>query len=105
MNNEVRPVTPDEVVAHKENVLPAAVLESFNELITRNFSGNQATFKQEDVVALMKRKGLKRTEIFKKGFLNVKDVYSKVGWTVEYDKPGYNESYPATFTFTKKKRA
>ncbi len=32
-------------------------------------------------------------------WLNVEELYRAQGWTVTYDKPGYNESYPATFTF------
>ncbi len=34
-------------------------------------------------------------------WLDVEDVYREAGWVVEYDKPGYCESYEATFTFKK----
>jgi len=47
----------------------------------------------------MVKKGLNRAEIFDKGWLNVEEVYRAAGWAVEYDKPGFNESYSATFTF------
>lgn len=43
--------------------------------------------------------GLSRQEIFDNRLLDVEDVFRSQGWKVEYDKPGYNESYPATFTF------
>lgn len=101
---KVRPITPEEVVNNKSKVFPAAVFEAFNDMITQKFSGNQATFKQKDVVALMKEKGLEQRQIFDQGFLDVEDVYRKAGWTVEYDKPGYNESYPATFTFKRSRK-
>lgn len=33
-------------------------------------------------------------------WLNFEGAYRRAGWKVEFDKPGYNESYPATFKFT-----
>lgn len=33
-------------------------------------------------------------------WVNIEDVYRKQGWNVEFDKPGYNEDYDATYTFT-----
>ena len=99
MTNKVRPIGPDEVESQKEMDFPDAVFESFNELIAQQFTSGSATIKQEDVVALMVEKGLNHGEIFDKGWLNVEEVYRSAGWKVSYDKPGYNESYPATFTF------
>lgn len=43
-----------------------------------------------------------RQEIFDNCWLDVEDIFEEVGWKVVYDKPGYNESYPANFEFTKK---
>jgi hypothetical protein len=99
MTDKVSPVRPDEVAKEKEKTFPDAVLESFNQLIIQKFSGGRATISQDDIVALMVEKGLDRTEIFKRGWLDVERVYQAAGWEVEYDKPGFNESYPATFTF------
>jgi hypothetical protein len=50
-------------------------------------------------VALLVKKGLKKQQIFDDNLLDVEEVYEKAGWKVEYDKPAFNESYPATFTF------
>ena len=50
-------------------------------------------------VKLMVEKGLNRNEIFNKGWLNIEEVYRSAGWKVNYDKPAYNESYDAYFTF------
>lgn len=41
-------------------------------------------------------------EVFKKGWLNVEYLFRAAGWEVQYDKPGYNETYEAYFTFSKK---
>lgn len=94
------PIRPEEVAARKQLVMPDAVLETFNELITRDFSGGVATVRQDEVVRLLVAKGFFRVTIFGNGWLNVEDIYRKVGWQVEYDKPGYNESYGAYFKFT-----
>lgn len=99
MTKKVRPIKPSEVTGAKKISFPDAVLESFNEIIAQNFSGNSATFKQNDVIALMVKKGLKHEEIFAKKWLYVEEVYGAEGWDVSYDSPAYNESYPSTFTF------
>lgn len=104
---KVRPIKPGEVVkAKKETVFPDAVLQAFNELITLHFNGNHATIKQDDVIALiMAKMGFEtkdRGKIFDNGWLDVEDVYRAEGWHVEYDKPGYNETYPSTFIFKRK---
>ena len=95
---KVKPISPKEVAGEKIRQMPDAVLEAFNELIARGGSG-YVTVMQKDVVALMVKKGLSRSEIFDNGWLDVEDIYRKAGWIVEYDKPGYNETYDAYFTF------
>lgn len=105
MPDEVRPITPDEVAGSKNTVFPAAVFEAFNELITQKFSGGSAVIKQDEVAALIAKKTrVKRQTIFDKGWLNVEEAYRAAGWDVSYDKPGYNESGPATFTFRRHRK-
>ena len=102
MENKVSPIKPEEVAEKKEQSFPDAVFEAFNELIVHNFLNGSATIKQDDILKLMTQKGLNRKEIIDKGWLDVEGAYRAAGWKVEYDKPGFNESYPATFTFTRK---
>lgn len=52
---------------------------------------------------MLVRRGMKRDELFDKGWMDIEPIYRKSGWRVEYDKPAYNETYPATFTFSKKR--
>lgn len=104
MAQKVRPIKPSEVAKQKKVNFPDAVFEAFNELIVENFTGSAATVGQEEVVELMKKKGLNGNEIYKKGWLNIEETYEKAGWEVDYDRPGYNESYAATFTFTSRRR-
>lgn len=104
MTANVRPIKPSEVAKKKKNDIPDAVFEAFNELIAKKFSDGYATVKQADAVALMEKKGLNPNEVYNNGWLNVEEVYRAAGWKVEYDKPAYNESYPATFTFSTRRK-
>lgn len=40
-------------------------------------------------------------EAFSRGWFDVESSYRRVGWRVEYDKPGYNESYEGFWKFSK----
>lgn len=103
VKNRARPIKPTEVCKKKEDGFPDAVFESFNELITKNFFNGYAVVFQNDVVALMIKKGLKRGQIFDNGWLNVEHAYELAGWKVLYNKPGFNEDYVSSFEFTFKK--
>ena len=100
----LKPITPKDVAKQKLDVFPDAVIEAFNEVIAAHYSNGSATITQKEVVERMVAKGLKKDNIFDKGWLDVEDVYRKAGWTVKYDKPGYNESYEPIFIFKKRTR-
>ncbi len=97
-----KPINPSQVSKEKRASVPSEVFEAFNELITENFVGGSATVYQKEVVSRLVAKGLKRDEIFKRGWLDVEPVYRDEGWEVYYDKPAYNETYDAYFRFSVK---
>ena len=101
----VKPITPGEVTQKKAESLPPEVLEAFNELIAENWDGRESTFKLSEAVARIRKKVTvpKGESPGDKGWLDIEDIYRKAGWKVEYDQPAYNETYPATYTFSKKK--
>jgi len=103
MNDSIKPIKPDEIGKIKVENLPEIVIISFNELITERFHGGSATFKQDEVVdrIISKEPNLTQKEIFDKHYLDVENMYREIGWKVKYNKPAYNETYPATFTFEK----
>lgn len=94
-----RPISPRDVALEKAKQIPAAVFDAFNAEIGTRFDGQSATVKQEAIVARLVAAGLKRSEVFDKGWLNVEEVYREVGWRVHYEKPGYNETGSAYFVF------
>jgi hypothetical protein len=102
--SNVKPITPKEVSKGKLDSFPDKVIEAFNELIAKHWDGRESHFKQDEVVALIRRKmDMSSSQIFENNWLDVEDTYRKAGWTVEYDSPAYCEDYPATFKFTKKR--
>ena len=94
-----QPITPQEVIEHKQKQIPDEVIQVFNELIVLNFNGYSATVIQKDVVSLLEKRGFGREEIFNYRLLDVEGIYSEAGWEVKYDKPAYCESYDAYFEF------
>ncbi len=109
------PITPEEAVASKIESLPDFVIQAFDETIVKNLAGNRSHFKLKEVAERMRElhaKGdyrlLMTDQSFearaqKEHWYDVEKIYEDAGWKVVYDGPGFNESYDATFTFTKKK--
>ena len=102
----IAPIRPEEVVDAKIRlgVIPEQVIEVFNTLIAKHMSGSSARVPQNEVIAMIiSRLNCSRDSIFTSRYLDVEDVYRASGWSVYYDKPGYNESYDAYFEFKKPK--
>lgn len=75
------------------------VFEIVNHLLAEGYGASRIVIEQETVVERLVRNGLTREEVFSKGLLNFESFYRDHGWTVEYDKPAYNESYTAKWIF------
>jgi len=99
---KVKPITPAEVTDKKLKVIPDGVIEAFNELIAENWDGHFSAFTQKAVTQRIKEK--MKHQSFDIKWLDVEPIFEEIGWRVEYDKPGYNESYPAAFTFEKREK-
>ena len=95
------PLKPDQVEKAQQFAVPAAVFDAFNAAIAGAFDGQRAVVKQDHVVSAIVSAGFDRQTIFDRGYLNVEEAYRAECWKVVYDKPAYNETYPATFTFSK----
>jgi hypothetical protein len=96
----MKPITPAEVGKKKAESIPVEVIEVFNELITKKWDGRQSIVLQKDAVAgIVSRMGVSRDQVYLNRWLDVEGAFRQAGWRVEYDKPGFNESYDASFTF------
>ena len=98
----MKPITPKEVIKEKADSRPPEVFEVFNELIVRYWNGHESRFSQELVLELLTAKlDCDNDKIISNHWLDIEDAYRKAGWEVVYDSPGYNETFPASFCFTK----
>ncbi len=96
------PITPAEAKAAKKVQIPKEVFDAFNTCITKYLSDGVSEFTQKEVISVILSLGLNREDIFTNKWLEVEDLYREVGWKVVYDRPGFNESYDATFCFTER---
>lgn len=100
----VTPIKPSEVAAKKQTILPPEVIEAWNCLIAQKYSGGVARIEQKEIITAIKKvmnlNDAKR--IFTEDWLEIEDIYREAGWKVEYDRPGYDEDYEPTFTFSKR---
>ncbi len=95
-----RPMKPSEI--EKRRKLPQVVISVFDELIVENWcDGEDVVGQNEAVKRIAARLKIPRQAVFDRHLLDVEDVYRRAGWKVEYDKPGYCETYEATFIFRK----
>lgn len=92
---------PSEAAILKTRVIPSVVFAAVNDLIVARLVGGRASVKQKDIVAEITKRAPEMTErkLLDNHWLDIEDAYRHAGWNVEYDKPGYNESYDAHFVF------
>jgi len=101
----IKPITPKEALDIKLTRIPDEVIKIFNDLIIENLKNDRSTIQQEKVVDLISMTlGIPVKDIFKQSLLDIEKYYEKAGWDVVYDRPGYNEDYPATFKFSIKNK-
>ena len=101
-NYMIKPITPQEVIDSPKRI-PEEIIKVFNDLIIKNWRGRSSVIKQSEIVnKIVRYTKYSKDEIFANGFLEVEEIFSKAGWEVVYDKPGWNESYEANFEFKKK---
>lgn len=86
--------------ARKLKRFPPEVIEAFNELIAENLNGLSSKFTQDAVVSrIMLKLDIPRAKIFNNKWLDIERTFEKAGWKVIYDKPGFCETYDASFEF------
>lgn len=100
----VKPISPDEVGQQKTTQIPGEVFAAFNEVIAKHWSEGVSEFTQDEVLAniVARMPSTQRHEVLTNRWLDVEDSYRAAGWIVDYEKPGYNESGSARFTFKRR---
>ena len=105
---KIKPISPAEAEANYK-ILPE-VVQAVNELITEKYKGKGSfTLMQNEVInRIMKfckanKTKMTREKLFDEHHMDFETYFEKEGWKIIYDKPGYNETYEASFKFTPKK--
>lgn len=100
----MKPITPEEVQVRLN--IPDEVIEIVNDLIreTIHKSGHAVVLQEDIVKRIVERLNVSRNDVFDNNWLDFETVYEEAGWDVGYDKPAYNETYPAQFAFYRKSR-
>jgi len=98
-------ISPDEI--NFEESIPEFVIEAVNNLLKKEYRGRSTTILQKEIMAEVMRLrpdlSLSREDIYKNHWMDFEPLFRENGWDVSYDRPGYNESYEASFKFSKKK--
>jgi hypothetical protein len=99
-------LTPKEAFERKKNEVPLKVIECWNDVVVKNLSKGSkisSKFNLEELKTYMEEKlSMNREEIQANGWFDLEDHFRKNGWSVNFDKPGYNEIYKAFFVLTEK---
>lgn len=99
---EVKPYSPTDALENKKLAIPPVIIAAVNELLAARYSGRgSVTITQKElldkVVDIIP--GGSNT-IFQMHYFDFEPLFEKTGWRVIYDKPGYNESYEPSWSFS-----
>lgn len=99
----IKPISPKEITQE----LPEFVIIGANNCINKHWSelNRKSHFTQDELIAeilAVAPDGITRRTLFDNNWLDIEPAYRREGWIVDYDKPGYCETYAANFTFTAK---
>lgn len=104
----VAPITPKEAQKqHLAKVIPEEVYEAVNELLSERYSNSEMIIYQDEVVSKAIEKmqadgtSVPVEDFFTYHWLDFEPVYEEAGWIVSFEKPAYNESFKAHWTFRK----
>lgn len=101
----VKPFSPDEALASKVTMIPDQVIDAVNTMLATNWSGRgRCSFTIKELSAMIRSKfGDADGDLhLHSSWFDFESIYEKAGWKVEFDRPGYNESYDAVYTFSRR---
>lgn len=94
-----KPLSPSDL--DREAILTPEEVKVVNQLMfNAGWDGHSIIIYEKDLLDELQKIGSTQPKIVHA----VRRVYEAAGWVVEYDSPGYDESYRAHFIFKKPKR-
>jgi hypothetical protein len=103
----VEAITPTDIRQLKADGIPEEIITAFNSLIVKNWDGNKAVIRQEEVAERAKglfymAKGIDVQDIYDRHWLEVELIYEAKGWNVRYVKHMLSVETLADIVFTRK---
>lgn len=108
---DIKPFSPAEAKDAKSSHLPRELLQAVNELLAERYKDyGSIHIKLKDVKARCEKilgidemfSGVSPMDAWPEGVWDFEPVYRKAGWRVNYDGPGYDESYDGYYIFDQK---
>lgn len=101
-------ISPQEAQKKHQQQIPQEVFDTWNEVIVSHLHQYsqrvESRFLLKELSSKLSSKMHMNFETLKeKGYLDLEPFFRENGWSVDFDSPGYNESYDANFTFSAKK--
>ncbi|MDD5151116.1 MAG: hypothetical protein PHC28_11695 [Flavobacterium sp.] len=98
----IKPISPKEAkkIYQTQTQIPDEVFKVVNELIISHYNDTVITIKQKDIIENVSKELNIDIIDFNMKFLDFESYYQKQGWKVDYNSPGYCESFPETFSFS-----
>ena len=96
-----KPISPGDMAGLEGTFVPDEVIEATNQLIAEKWNGYSATILMSELCERARTIMQIPNRNFKSKELDIKYVFRKAGWDVEFNRPGFNEAYAANWVFTK----
>lgn len=104
-----RPFSPEEALSAKIEKVPAFVIDAVNHLLAQRFNGQGCLLRQGEVIQQARELAIQhhrmldeevsRDIFFREHWLDFEPIYRQRGWRVQYDKPGWDETYEPFWKF------
>lgn len=111
MTTEIKPFSPEDALESKIASIPQQVIQAVNEFLALRYNPDDGSviIKQDEIIQrvielmnVTSAKNITSSVIFDNHWMDFEPLFRQAGWKVEYDKPGYSETYQAFFSFTRK---
>lgn len=92
---------PEEMITRWQQALPDAVIEAFNEELTKRFDGKSASIREKNLVDAIAAKGIESKVMTEQRWLKqTVELYKERGWKVAERDCGDDYSYDIYYNFS-----
>lgn len=112
MTQKSTPITPEDAAASFASNIPNFVIDSVNQMISKKFSGVESfSINQRELMDLVEKnwnfeeaggREFSRQIVYNNKWFDFEPLFRKFDWKVGYDRPAYNETGEAYWTFSAK---